>query len=96
MDIVLLELRDITPIADYFVLCTGTSPLQIRAIMQRITQRVKEEYGVKPWRSEGQPESGWVLLDYADVVIHAFSPEMREYYDLEGLWQEGKTLLRMQ
>lgn len=95
-DILLLDLREITVIADYFVICNGNSERQLKAIIERIRTNVKQDYSLIPINVEGSNQSGWALLDYGDVVIHVFSEELRHYYDLEGLWQEGKVLLRIQ
>ena len=95
-DIVIIDLRDVTPIADYFVICTAGSDRQLRAILNHISDELREEGFPKPWRTEGDPENGWVLLDYADVVVHAFLEKEREYYNLEGLWDNAKTVLRVQ
>jgi ribosome-associated protein len=82
-------------IADYFVLCDGQSERQLRAIADAIVKSLKES-GERPWRIEGTPESGWVLLDYGAVIAHVFLPELRAYYDLESLWQHAPTVVRMQ
>lgn len=95
-DIVLLDLRDITLIADFFVICTGNSDRQLKAIVNRVRDAVREKFGKKPWRVEGDPSGGWVLVDYGDIVIHAFTEDQRDYYDLEELWRDGKVLLRIQ
>lgn len=95
-NIVLMDLREITPIADYFVICSGNSDRQLKAIIQKVTEEVKAEGFNYHARMEGRAEGGWVLVDYGSVVIHAFLPEQRDYYDLEGLWSHAKTLLRMQ
>lgn len=95
-DILLLDLRSVTLITDYFVICTGNSDRQLKAIVDRISEQIKENYGRKAWRVEGDPGGGWVLMDYGDVVVHAFLPEQRAYYDLEDLWRDGKTLVRVQ
>lgn len=95
-NILLMDLRDITHIADYFVICTGNSDRQLKAIIAKITEELKKEGYTRLARTEGVAENGWVLVDYGDVVVHAFLEEQREYYDLEGLWSHAKTLLRMQ
>jgi ribosome-associated protein len=95
-DIVLLDIQGLSPFADYFVICSGTSERQIRALVSSVREGVKKDLEKLPRNIEGEPFSGWVLMDYSDVVVHIFSPEVRHYYDLEGLWQEGKVLLRMQ
>ena len=95
-DILLLDIREISPFSDFFVICSGASERQLKALVQGIRETVKKELDILPHNVEGEAISGWVLLDYLDVIVHIFSPELRDYYDLEGLWQEGKVLLRMQ
>jgi ribosome-associated protein len=92
-DIVLLDLRPDTVIADFFVICNGTSDRQIRALTDYVREGLKEDYNVKPFAIEGKPESGWVLLDYGDVVVHLFTAEQREFYALENLWGEVANVL---
>ncbi len=95
-DILLLDVRDYCPFADYFILCNGTSDRQLKAMVAGVRETVKKELGLLPHHVEGEPFSGWVLLDYADIIVHVFSPELRAYYDLEGVWPEGKVLVRVQ
>ena len=95
-DIVLLDIREQSIIADYFIICSGNSDRQLKAIANGIAEEMKKEHEIRPWYVEGQADTGWVLLDYGDVIVHAFSPEMRHYYDLEGLWSESPVLLKMQ
>ncbi len=95
-DIVLLDIREQSPFADFFVICSGTTERQLKALVEGVRETVKKELKVIPHHIEGEPLAGWVLLDYLDVIVHIFSPELRDYYDLEGLWQEGKVLLRVQ
>ena len=94
-DIVMLDLRPVALVADYFVLCDGQSSRQLRAISDAIAQSLKE-LGERPLRVEGKPDSGWMLLDFGAVVAHVFSPELRAYYDLEALWKEAPIVVRMQ
>jgi ribosome-associated protein len=94
-DVTLLEIGKLTTLADYFVIATGTSDRQIRAIAAAIQDRAKED-GVRLLHQEGVPEDGWVLLDYGQVIVHVFAPEQRAYYDLERRWQEAPTLLKIQ
>ena len=75
--------------AQFFIICEGTSTTQVGAIASNIKKRVKEELSIRCSHLEGMRESTWVLLDYFDIVIHVFLPEMREFYDLEGLWGDG-------
>ena len=93
-DIVLLDLRPVALIADYFVLCDGQSTRQVGAIADAIVESLKE-LGERPLRIEGKPDSGWMLLDYGVVIAHIFSPELRAYYDLESLWKEAPMVVRM-
>jgi ribosome-associated protein len=94
-NIVMLDLRPVALIADYFVLCDGQTSRQLRAIADAITEELKA-LGERPLRTEGAPESGWMLLDYGAVIAHVFSPERRVYYDLESLWKEAPMVVRMQ
>ena len=86
--IVVLDVREPIVITDYFVICNASSARQIRSLLDEI-ERVTREMGVKPVRREGEREAGWWLLDYFDVVVHVFSEEEREYYDLERLWRDA-------
>ena len=95
-DILLMDIREVSPFTDFFVICSGGSERQIRALVDSVREMTKKELGILPHHVEGESISGWVLLDYLDVVVHVFSPGLRAYYDLEGLWQDGKVLLRMQ
>ena len=89
IDIVQLDLRRIIGYTDYFVICSGRSDRQTKAIHDGIHQGLKEQYGVLPRRVEGLTQARWILMDYLDVVVHVFTPEMREYYRLEQLWGEA-------
>ncbi len=84
-----LDLRGMIGYADYFVICTGRTERQTRAIHDAIHHGMKSEHGMLPRRTEGMPEGRWILLDYLDVVVHIFTPETREYYRLEQLWGEA-------
>ena len=88
-DIVQLDLREIIGYTDYFVICTGRSDRQTKAIHDAIHEGMKAEHGRRPERVEGLPKARWVLMDYLDVVVHIFTPEMRAYYRLEQLWGEA-------
>jgi ribosome-associated protein len=92
VDIVQLDLRGMVGYADYFLICSGRSDRQTRAIQDAIHQELKAEYGLLPQRMEGRSEGRWILLDYLDVVVHIFTPETREYYRLEQLWGEAPSL----
>jgi len=93
-DIVLLDIRDVTSMADYFVICSASTDRQLKAVVEGIEQDLKEE-GIRPVHVEGQQDSGWVLVDYGDVVCHILKPAEREYYRIEDLWAGAKTLVRM-
>ena len=94
--IVLSDLRTVTVIADFFVISEAPSDRQINALVEHVRDEVKNEFGLLPARIEGRGEDGWVLMDYSSVVVHLFDPDMRAYYDLEGLWREAPILMRMQ
>jgi len=89
IDLVELDLRDVLGYTDYFVICTGNTDRQTKAIHDRIHEKMKKEHGLLPRRVEGLPEARWILMDYLDVVVHVFTPEAREFYRLEQLWGEA-------
>jgi ribosome-associated protein len=74
---------------DFFIICEGDSIVQVRAIAERIRTRVRDEAGRRPGHLEGGTNSVWILVDYFDVVVHVFHPEMRSFYQLERLWSDG-------
>ena len=89
-DIVLIHVEEISSIADWFVIATGYSDVQVRAIARSVEDKIEEECsGRLPLRKEGQTEGRWVLLDYGEVIVHALTPEERSYYDLESFWGHG-------
>jgi len=94
-DIVLLDTRNICGFADYFVICTAESSKQIQAIGEEIEAKLKKAGG-KILHSEGGMSSGWVLLDYGAVVIHIFSPEERQLYSLDKLWEQANMVVHIQ
>ncbi|HEX3690643.1 MAG TPA: ribosome silencing factor [Solirubrobacteraceae bacterium] len=91
LDIVQLDLRGMIGYADYFIICTGRTDRQTRAIHDGIHLGMKA-HGILPRRVEGLTESRWILMDYLDVVVHVFTPDTREYYRLEQLWGEAPSL----
>lgn len=91
----MLDVRERCSFADYFVICSGDSQRQVRAILEDIGLSLKKE-GVMPHHHEGALDSGWLLLDYGDVIVHIFSIEERDYYQLDELWHEAKALIRIQ
>ncbi len=94
-DIVLLDARGVCSFADYFVICSGESARQLKSIQDEIEHALKSE-GVRPVHFEGTTDSGWMLLDYGDVIVHIFAPEERQFYKLDKLWEEAKPVLRIQ
>ena len=91
-DIVILDMRDVTPVFDYFVLATGTSRRQLHAMSEEIDHKLEDELGDHRLGVEGYQDSRWILLDYGDVVIHLFDAEAREYYGLEDLWCDSRRV----
>jgi ribosome-associated protein len=90
-----LDLKEISAFTDYFVLCTGTSDRMLDALADSVLEGARKEHK-KKGRKEGLARDGWLVVDYGDVVVHLFSPDQRDYYELEELWNEGKVLLRLQ
>ena len=95
-DIVLLDIRPIATVADYFVVLSTASERQMSALARDFEQTLRNDEGTRPLRVEGQASSGWVLIDYGDVVVHLFSAEQRGFYRLEELWSAAVPLVRMQ
>ena len=93
-DIRLLDLRPVTYFADYFVIMSADSSRQIEALEEDITQALRES-DVRPFHREGTAASGWVLLDFSDVIVHIMGPEQREYYELERLWYQAPQIVRV-
>jgi ribosome-associated protein len=91
-DLVVLDLRELTAVFDYFVIATGTSRRQLHAISEEIDRVLQEDLGDRRLGIEGYSESRWIVLDYGNVVIHIFDDEARSYYDLENLWAEAKRV----
>jgi ribosome-associated protein len=92
LDIVQLDLRGLISYTDYFVVCTGRSDRQVKAIHDGIHLGMKNEHGMLPSRVEGVTQGDWILMDYLDVLVHVFTPETRDYYRLEQLWGEAPAL----
>jgi len=88
IDLVSLEVREVLGYTDYFVICSGNTDRQTKAIHDRVHEGLKKDHGILPRRVEGLQEARWILLDYLDVVIHVFTPETRQFYALERLWGE--------
>jgi ribosome-associated protein len=94
-DVLLLDIGELTSIADYFVICNGNNTRQIQAISDAIEDELKKQ-GARMLHREGIAESGWLILDFGDVIVHIFGPKEREYYRLERLWSEAKTVVYLQ
>jgi ribosome-associated protein len=89
VDIRVIDLRGIVGYTDFFVVCSGNSERQTKAISDAVHRELKDEEGLLPRRAEGAREARWILLDYLDCVVHIFTPEAREFYRLENLWGEA-------
>ena len=88
-NIVILDLREISSITDYFVIGSGSSEPHLRAIIEEISEKLKENHGVSPRATDGSLETAWVVLDYFDVIVHVMRSDVRERFDLEGLWGDA-------
>lgn len=91
VDVKILKVEDLTILTDYFVIASGTSNTQVRALADEVEQYL-EKSGAKPRGIEGNPDGGWVLLDYGTVIIHVFHAQAREFYSLERLWADAKQI----
>jgi ribosome-associated protein len=94
-DILLLDLVGVCSFTDYFVIATGISERTLKALSDEVRRLGKEEFDGAYGRKEGEASSGWLLIDFGDVIVHLFSKEMRRYYQLEELWEAGKVLVRV-
>jgi ribosome-associated protein len=94
-DILLLDLKGIASFTDYFILCNGSTDRMLNALADTLLKDLRKELK-KKGRKEGEAHEGWLIVDYGDVIVHLFSPDQREYYRLEELWNDGKVLLRLQ
>lgn len=94
-DIVLMDIGKVSSFTDYFVVATATNPRQLGALVDALQRDLRDD-GLRPVRTEGAPDSGWVLIDFGDAVVHLFGPEERAYYNLEGLWAQGVSVVHIQ
>lgn len=93
IDIEILDLREIeNTVCDYFIICSGTFNTQVNAIVNSIEKTVSKSIKEKAWHIEGTDNAEWVLMDYVNVVVHVFQKHIREYYDIESLWGDAKTI----
>jgi ribosome-associated protein len=90
-----LDIHELSPITDYFVLASADNTRLLRTVADRVREALREE-GIRPLRVEGLPEHGWIVLDYGDMIVHLLTNEQREYYRLEDLWSEAHRLLVIQ
>lgn len=87
----LLDVREVSSVTDFFLIATGTSAPHLKALSEEVEVQLKKE-GARAYRHSGDPESGWMILDYFDLVVHIFTPEVRSYYDLERLWRDAPQI----
>ena len=87
----ILDLRQLSSVADYFVVCTGSSEPHLRAIVDELTEKLRNE-GLRPRAVDGTLQAGWIVLDYVDVMVHVMRADQRQRYDLEGLWGDAPRL----
>ena len=90
-DIVILDLREITSVADFFIITTGNSNVHVRAIAEEIREKMKKKNKTIPWHIEGFKAQRWILIDYVDIVVHIFDYDSRLYYSIEKLWEDAKS-----
>jgi ribosome-associated protein len=95
-DILLLDIRPVATVADYFVVMSTASERQMAAVVRDLEDVLREEEDIRPLRIEGRANSGWVLIDYGDVIVHIFSAEQRAFYRLEELWSSAVPLVHVQ
>ncbi|MDH7504338.1 MAG: ribosome silencing factor [Verrucomicrobiota bacterium] len=93
-DIVILDMRKLTSVTDYFVIATGASEPHLRALIEELTERIEAEFGIRPRAVDGTLKANWVVLDYLDVIVHLMRAEMREKYGLEILWGDAPRVRR--
>ena len=91
-NITLLELRELSSVADYFVIVTGSNEPHLRAIVDEITEKLRLDHNVRPFSTDGARVTPWIVLDFIDVIVHVMNDEFRELYDLENLWGDGKRI----
>jgi ribosome-associated protein len=92
--IILVDIHEIATFTDYFVICNGTSDRMLDSLSREVLEKINIDFDIKA-KIEGLPGDGWLVMDYGDVVVHLFSPDQRDYYHLEQLWDKGKVLLRV-
>ncbi len=91
LDLKVIGIKDISVIADYFVLATGTSSTHVKALADEVEFKMKQ-IGISPEHIDGYRSNTWIILDYSDVIVHVFTPDAREFYNLDRLWQDGESI----
>lgn len=94
-DIVILDVRELSSVTDYFVIASGSSNPHLRSIIDEIADQLREDHGVRPTSIDGGLRNSWVVLDFADVIVHVMRQDVRERYDLEGLWGDAPRLRKL-
>lgn len=92
LDPTILEVAGLSSLTDYIVIVSGTSDRHVQAVAENVRVELKQRHSIRPLAVEGMDEGRWVLLDYGEVMVHVFQPEVRRFYDLEGLWSEAEEL----
>ena len=92
VDIEVIDVSELTTIADWFILASGTSNIHVKSLVDEVEALIKAEHGTAPKRVEGYPTAQWILMDYGDVIVHVLHPEAREFYSLERLYSEGARM----
>lgn len=91
-DMVLINISEVSTLADYLLIVTGFSKVQLRAISDSVADKIEEDLGRVPLRTEGHNKGGWILIDYGDLIVHILMPELREFYSLESFWGHGQIV----
>jgi ribosome-associated protein len=91
-NVVVLDVRELSSVTDYFVIASGTSEPHLRAVVEEITSKLRDDHGLRPVRTDGSTQAAWVALDFFDVIVHVMRGDVRERYDLEGLWGDAKRV----
>ena len=94
-DLVILDIRPVSVLTEFFIIGTAESGRQMRAVAESVIDTLREECDVKPVARDGLPDSGWMLVDFGDLIIHVFDAERRAFYDLESLWNDAPLVARM-
>ncbi len=93
-DVVVLDVRKLSSVTDFFVIASGTSEPHLRAIENEVLDELQKQHGIKPQYKDGSAQTNWVVADFFDVIIHLMKPEVRQRYDLEGLWGDAPRIAR--